>query len=117
MSLTDTYSMVAVSGSVGVTTGTTPVTMISDPGTDPSFVIDKENLSVLNRDTASVTITITVAGSPTAVYDTVTLSSGDRYTNPSKIVVGNGQTLTIVLAGAVTTTEPSWVVSHYRIVD
>jgi hypothetical protein len=117
MALTDTFSVISVSGSVGATTGTTPVTMVSNPGTEPSFIIEKEDLSVFNRDTASATVTITIAGSPTAVYERVTLQAGDKYTNPTKIVVGNGQTLTISLAGAVATNELAWVVTYFRITD
>jgi hypothetical protein len=117
MALTDAYSVISVSGSVGATTGTTPVTMISNPGTEPSFIVENESLSVLNRDTVSATVTITIAGSPSAIYETVTLAAGDKYTNPTKIVIGNGQTLTIVLSGAVTTNELTWVVTYFRITN
>lgn len=117
MALTDTYASVAVSGSVGTTNGSTPVTMISDPSTDPEYIVNENDLSVLNRDTASVTVTLTVAGTPSAVYEIVTLASGDKYTNPSRIVIGENQSLTVELSGAVSTTEPSWVVTYFRIVD
>lgn len=93
------------SGSQGATTSTTPVTVVSSPGTGaPVFVVPEGGLSVLNRDTVNATLIVTLTA-PSTIIERVSLASGDRWTNGSTIVVGPGQTLTIETASAITTNQ------------
>ena len=116
MPLFDTTT-VFYSGSQGTSNNTTPVTIVPDPGTGARvFVVDPENISVLNRDTAAAAVTITLT-SPTTIIETVVMQSGDKWTNAGRIVVGPGQTLTLVLGGSVTTNQLTYNSVFFQMSD
>lgn len=115
MPLTDETSKITYVGNKGSTNNTTAVTMVSDPGTGAApRVIDMDGLGVLNRDTVTATVIIRqTGGSGTIVVDQVTIATGDKWTNAQRYVVSPGETLTIELAGNVTTNQLTWTVSEY----
>lgn len=103
------------SGSQGTTNNTTPVTVVADPGSGaPVFIVEPENFSVLNRDTVNATVIVTLTA-PTTIIERVTLQSGDKWTNTSKIIVGPGQTLTVELAGSVTTNQLTYTSAFFQV--
>lgn len=109
MTLFDQFNII-FSGSVGATNNTTPITVINDPGSGnfPVF-IHPENLGVLNRDTVSSTVILTITGSSTGrIIGNITLSPGDKWANDAAIVIQEGQVLTIELAGSITTNQLIW---------
>lgn len=117
MPLSDMYANVAFSGTQGTTSNTTPVTVVPNPGTGAApFIVEDGQFSVLNRDTASATIIATMT-SPTTIIERVTLASGDKWTCSSKLVVGPGQTLTLELAGVVTTNQLTYNTVFFYMVD
>lgn len=103
------------SGSQGPTTNTTPVVVVPDPGTGaPVYILEPENLSVLNRDTVNATLIVTLTA-PSTIIERVTLQTGDKWTNTSRIIVGPGQTLTIELAGAITTNQATYNSAFFQV--
>lgn len=117
MPLTDSYASTVYSGSQGTTNNTTSVIVVPNPGTgQPVFVVPPEHLAVLNRDTVSQTIIVTLTA-PSTIVDRVTLATGDRWTNPASIIVGPGQTLTVELAGFVTTNQLTYNSAFFYLTD
>ena len=111
------YANLVYSGTQGTSNNTTPVTVVPNPGTGANpFVIEEGNFSVLNRDTATATIIATLT-SPTTIIERVTLATGDKWSSGAKIVVGPGQTLTLELAGAVTTNQLTYNTVFFYMVD
>lgn len=107
-------STTTFSGSQGTTNNTTPVTVITGPSTGaPVFVVDEGGLSVLNRDTASATVILTLTA-PSTIIERITMQSGDKWVNGGPIVVGPGQTLTIELAGSVTTNQLTYTSTFFQ---
>jgi len=103
------------SGTQGASNNTTPVTVVPDPGTGaPVFIIEPENLSVLNRDTVNATVILTLTA-PSTIIERVTLTTGDKWTNNSKVIVGPGQTLTLELAGSVTTNQVTYNTAFFQV--
>lgn len=118
MALTDTYATIDFFSAKGATTDTTPVEVLADPGSGArAFVVDKEALGVLNRDTVANVIIVTITGGTSQIVETVTLDPGDRWTNTTRLVVEAGETLTLELQGAATTNQMTWQVSYYQITD
>ncbi|MFA6049904.1 MAG: hypothetical protein WC761_01785 [Candidatus Paceibacterota bacterium] len=117
MPLTDETSKIAYSGSVGSTNNTTAVTVVPNPGTGgPNIIIDKDCFSVLNRDSVDATVIVTVAGAA-VIIERVTLSPGFKWTNPSRVVIQPGQSLTLELLASITTNQLTWQVGSFFVVD
>lgn len=118
MPLTDEYATVTFIGGKGATNSTTPVTVIADPGTGANpYVIEKEDFGVLNEDTVSATIIVKVTGGTSRVIERVTLSSGDRWTNTSRIAVSASETMTIECSAAITTNQLTYQVAYFQIIN
>jgi len=118
MPLTDATGVITFTGSKGATNSTTPQTAVPDPGTGANvFVIEKEDFGVLNEDTATVTVIIKLTGGTPRVIERVTLISGDHYLNPSRWICSPGETITIELAAAIATTQPTWLATYYQITN
>lgn len=116
MPLFDTTSII-FSGSQGTTNNTTPVVIVPDPDSNARYyIVDSENISVLNRDTAIATIILAITG-PSTIIETVSMQPGDKWTNASKIVIGTGQTLTLSLSAAATTSQLTYNTVFYQIND
>ena len=88
----------------GTTSGTTAVNMLS--ATERAVI---RNIRVWNRDTVSATLTVNVAG--TDVFR-ITLQPNYNLLCDDIYVLAIGQVATIVLSGAVTTTEPTWAITY-----
>lgn len=117
MPLTDIYNTVNFTGAKGATNNTTPVTVVPDPAsTTNPYIVDKEDMCVINEDTTAKTVILTLTGGTSRVIERVTLAVGDKWTNPNRIVVSNGETVTIQLSGAVTTSQLPFLVAYYQIV-
>lgn len=118
MPLLDNYGNIVWSSSKGVTNNTTPVTVVSDPGTDnPAYVVDTNQFSLLNRDTVSVTMILTITGGTSRIIERITLATGDKFVNSAKIILSAGETLTVELAATITTNHPTWSCSYYQTVN
>lgn len=102
-----------VGGDDGTLNGATPVTLVAAPGAGVERVIPEKGLSVFNRDTASVTVTISkVSSGGTRTIDTVILATGEKYSNDTKIVLdATTDSITAVMSGAAATTNPDYVCS------
>lgn len=118
MPLTDDYSSKIWYSSKGATNNTTPVTVITDPGVSQfSFVCEEGGFSILNLDTASITFTLIITGGTSRIIERITMSPGDKFTNGNKYVVAPGETITVALAGAIATTQPTWSTSWYQMIS
>lgn len=118
MPLTDDFGSVIWSSTKGATNNTTPQTVVADPGTGlPGYVVDAAQMSVLNRDSASVTVIITITGGTSRIVESVSLATGDKWINSVKYVVSPGETLTVELAAVVTATQPTWTCAYYQVVN
>lgn len=102
-----------VAGDDGVLNGVTPVTLVAAPGAGVERTIPEKGISVYNADTATVTLSVRkVSAGGTRVIDTVTLLTGEKYSNDTKIVLDAAtDSVTAVLSGAPATTQPDWCVS------
>ena len=97
-------------GNEGVLTGTTPVTVLAAPAASTQRVTAPYGINVMNRDTATRTITIrkNKAGTIYALA-TQTLLTLTSYSFPGRVVLdATNESLEIVSDGAAATTEPSW---------
>lgn len=118
MPLTDDYGSITWASSKGATNNTTPQTVVSDPGTGaPAYVVETGQFTVLNLDTASVTILVKITGGTSRTVEQVTLSTGNKYINDAKYVISPGETLTLELSGTVATTQPTWTCAYYQIIN
>lgn len=118
MPLTDDYSTIAFSGTKGATNNTTGVTVVADPGTGANpYVVDKEDLGILNEDTVSQTFILRLTGGTSRILERVTLNVGDKWTNPNRIIVNPGETVTIELTGSVTTNQLPWSVAYFQVIN
>lgn len=89
----------------GATNGATPVTIIAAPATGKRRVLEPGDLAVLNEDTVTATVILTLNA---VVVERVALTAGSKFVNSDRLVVDAGSTLTITLGGAVTTNELNW---------
>lgn len=92
----------------GVTTGSTPVTMVASPGVSTKRIIT--GFSVYNADTVDAAVTIQYKDNATTrTIFKATLTTGDNLTwgrEDAPIVLSDtNDSLEIVLGGAVTTNE------------
>lgn len=118
MPLTYKNDQVVFSGSKGATNNTTPVTVVSDPGTGASpYIVDKEDLGVLNEDTVAATVVLTQTGGTSRVIERVSLSPGDKWVNGNRIVVNPGETLTLNVSSTVTTNQLTYSVAYYQVIN
>lgn len=118
MPLTDSTGVYTFTGAKGATSNATPQTVVPDPGTGANvFIIEKEDFGVLNEDTASVTIIVTLTGGTPRVIERTTLISGDHYLNPSRWICSPGETITVQLAATVATTQPTWLATYFQITN
>jgi len=118
MPLTDDYASITWSSSKGATNNTTPQVIITDPGVGQlSFVCEEGGFSIINLDTVNVTVTLIETGGTPRIIERVILSPGDKFLNSSRYVVGAGETITVELSLAVTTTQPTWHVAWYQMVN
>jgi hypothetical protein len=116
MPLFDT-STVFYSGTQGTSNNTTPVTVVPDPGAGSNvFIVDSENLAVLNRDTVASTVTITLTN-PTTIIERVIMQPGDKWTNSGRVAVGPGQSLTLTLGANVTTNQLTYTAVFFKTSD
>jgi len=96
----------------GTLNSTTPVTVVAAPAASTRRLL--KNLVFYNADTASVTLTINyVHGANTRILKRVTITTLDTYVwEPMLVLDATNKSLTAVLAGAITTTQPDFV-SNY----
>jgi hypothetical protein len=117
MPLSDDYGLKTWFNSKGVTNNTTPVTIIADPGAGlPAYVLETGQISVLNRDTATAIIILTITGGTSRIIERVSLASGDKWISGGTFVISAGETLTIELAGAITTNQLTYAAAYYQVV-
>jgi len=100
----------------GVTNGTTPVTIVASPAASTRRIV--RTITIYNRDTVSATVTVSfVSGANTRIIIKTAVASGATLILGSSsgeifILNATNKSLTVVLAGAVTTNELDWT-SHY----
>ena len=115
MPLTDDYGSLVWYSSKGATNNTTPQTAVSDPGTGAaSYIVDENQLTVLNLDTAAVTIVVTITGGTPRVVERVSIAGSDKWMNSAKYGISAGETMTVELAASVATTQPTWSCIYYQ---
>lgn len=117
MPLTDDFGLKTWFNSKGVTNNTTPVTVIADPGTGlPAYILETGQVSVLNRDTVTAIMILTITGGTSRIIERVSLATGDKWISGGTIVISAGETLTIELAGSITTNQPTYAAAYYQII-
>lgn len=117
MPLTDIYATYTFSGSKGATNNTTPVVVVADPASSQPYIVDKEDLGILNEDTTAKTFILRLTGGTSRIIERVTLAVGDKWTNPNRIIVNNGETVTVETTATVTTNQMTWLVAYYQITN
>ena len=99
-------------GGKGVTNSLVAVTVAADPGADFQRVIPVGSLTIRNADTATATVTFTVAGGTPQIPIVITLQPGDRYVSDVELsLLGGTDSLTVVLGAAVAANQLPWTVS------
>ena len=95
-----------------LTNGTTPVTLVAAPGERTQRLIRK--IFIHNSDDTGVTVTVrhVTSGGSTFLIHKEALSPGGELTLEHLVLDATTQTITVLLAGAVNTTEPSCT-AHY----
>lgn len=91
-----------------VSNGTTDSTILSAPAASTSRTVGAGCINIMNRDTASIVVTLKINNNGTdIIQDYITIASNDSWSNDKQIICldATTQTLEIVLAGAVATTE------------
>lgn len=118
MPLTDDYGSVQWSSAKGATNGTSAQTVVSDPGTGaPPYIVPSGGFNFLNRDTASVTMIVTITGGTSRIIERVSLSVGDKFVNDGQYIISAGETLTVELSAAATTTQSTWSCGYYQTIN
>lgn len=118
MPLTDQYSVITYSSSKGVTANTTPQTVVADPGTgNPVYVVEPYGLGVLNEDTTTKTLILTITGGTPRIVERVQVAAGSKWVNSSTISVAAGETLTLELSAVVTTSQLPWHVNYFQVTN
>lgn len=118
MPLTYKNDQVVFYGNKGATNNTTPVTVVDDPGTGANpYIIDKEDFGILNEDTVSATIVVTLTGGTSRVIERVVLAVGDKWVNGNRIVVNAGETITLNVSSAATTNQLTYSVAYYQVIN
>lgn len=95
-------------GDDGQTNSTTPVTVVAAPGAATERIV--KTVTVKNRDTAAITVTLRkVSGGGTRELCDVTLQIDELLVWDDPIVLDDtSSSITLVLAGAVATTQGDW---------
>lgn len=97
-------------GSNGALNGGTPVTIVAAPAAATRRLVRLINIA--NRDTANVTLTITKVvsgGTDSVLVSAMQLAPGDTLIYDDVVVLdATTKSITAVLSGAVSTTEPDW---------
>lgn len=97
------------------TNDTTPVTILSAPAS--SHIRIAKPINIYNADTSSVTITVNLvkSGTPYPLF-VQTILTGETYVYTPPVILGaTTDSLTAVLGGAVSTTQPKVVVNYVDI--
>ena len=95
----------------GALNGTTEVTLVAAPSSGVRRVV--RGLSVYNRDTASVTLTVRYKSSSTRVLWSGALASGETWELDGVVVLdATTKSLAAVLAGAAASANPEFVSSY-----
>lgn len=116
MSLVDTFFPLEHSGSFGITSGSNPIVVISDPLENPGLLVKKEAFSIKNNDVDPVFFRLEISGSSTVIYDRIRLRHGDKYTNPSDFMIKSGNNLVLSLEEN-PAAESSWSIFTIRVID
>lgn len=115
MPLTDDYGSVQWFSAKGATNGTSAQTVISDPGTGAQpYIVPTGAFNFLNRDTASVTMILTITGGTSRIIERVSLSIGDKFVNDGQYIVSAGETLTVELSAAATSVQSTWACGYFQ---
>lgn len=118
MPLTDIYGSIQWSSAKGATNNTTPQTAVADPGTGAQpYVVENGQFTVLNRDTVSAIVIVTITGGTSRIVERVSLATGDKFVNDAKYVISAGETLTVELAGSITTNQLTWSCAYYQTIN
>lgn len=88
---------------------TTVVTMVDSPPQGKVRVIDLGDIQVYNRDTASITVTLSVNG---MAFDAPTITTVTNWVNDAKLTLRSDEKLSGVLGGAVSTNQPNYFISY-----
>jgi len=94
--------------SKGAFNSTTAVVLVDSPPAGKVRIIDLGDLQIYNRDTASVTATLSVNG---LTWDAPTISTVVNWVNDAKLTLRSDETLKGVLGGAVATNQPNYFCS------
>lgn len=94
--------------------GATPVTLLTAPAAATRRVVPRNGLKIHNRDTARVTLTLRkLKGASTFVLKIVDLDPNDDWFYDGVIVLdATDESVTALLGGAVTTTNPDADVAY-----
>ncbi len=90
-----------------LTNGATPVTLVAAPAERTQRLIKK--IFIHNTDTAAATVTVrhVTSGGSTFIIHVETLAAGAELTLEHLVLDATTQTITVLLGGAVSTTELS----------
>lgn len=118
MPLTDVYTNVLFYGNRGSVNNLTPVVVIPNPGVGaPSYIVDKEDIGILNLDTANITVALTISGDTSHIIEKFSLSPGDKWISSSRYVIKSGETLTLTLSSIPVSNETTFNASYYQVID
>ena len=96
----------------GTLNSTTPVTIVAAPAASTRRLT--RNLIFYNADTASVTLILSeVHGANTRIFKRITITTLDAYVWTEPLILdATNKSVTAVLAGAITTTQPDWITNY-----
>lgn len=93
----------------GTLNGTTPVTLVPAPAASHQIAI--KSIIIMNRDTASATVTVNkVSAGGTRQISKSVLATDQTLVIDSLIILDDtGSSITAVMSGAAATTNPDWL--------
>lgn len=114
--MAETFTEKSSNGSLN---STTPVTIVAAPSGLARRVI--RTMTIYNKDTVSATVTVSLvdSGGSTSIIFKGTLSSGDTWVWSQDVIDLDGTTksITAVLSGAVTTSQPEYTTHYSEVTD
>lgn len=106
---------VLAGGQESTLNGVTPVTILAAPAAATQRIVPANGIGLDNEDTAVITVTLKKLGGAVTPITLArkTLDVGDTFFYPKTIVLdGVGESLTMVLSGAIATTNPDVDVAY-----
>lgn len=96
----------------GILDGTTPVTIVPAPASGVKYYV--MDINIYNKDTADVTITVTLvdSGGTNSILKRMIMDPSDTTGLGGMLLDATTKSVTVVMSGAPATSQPEWAVTY-----